>query len=188
MSSSVPLTPAAPVSFDITSPAFWDAAALKAELTRQYTVCEGCRMCINYCDSFRVMLRRFDAHEQQVEALTPAEDREIVNLCFQCKLCYLNCPYTPPHAYAIDIPRLFLRARAVQARQAGRLPLRERVLSQVDRVGRLSARFASLVNFLNRFRPNRVVMEKVLGVHRDRQLPDFAAETFADWWRARRRT
>ncbi|HWP34782.1 MAG TPA: hypothetical protein VNM66_04220 [Thermodesulfobacteriota bacterium] len=186
MSSSASPTPAAEAAFDLRSPAFWDPAALKAELTRQYAVCEGCRMCINYCDSFRTMLRRFDEHDQRVEALTPEEDREIVDLCFQCRLCFLNCPYTPPHPYAIDIPRLFLRAKAVQARQAGRLPLRERLLSQVDRVGGLARWVAPVVNALNRFRPNRVVMEKLLGIHRDRWLPDFAGETFADWWRRRR--
>jgi glycerol-3-phosphate dehydrogenase subunit C len=184
MTSTVRLTPATPVSFDVTQPAFWDPAALKAELTRQFAVCDGCRMCVNYCDSFRTMLRRFDEHEQQVDALTPLETREIVDLCFQCKLCYMNCPYIPPHQYALDIPRLFLRAKALGARASG-IGVRERVLARVDAIGRLARLAAPLVNALNRFRPNRVVMERVLGVHRDRKLPAFAGETFADWWRAR---
>jgi Fe-S oxidoreductase len=178
------LTPPAPVSFDATRPEFWDAAALGAELTRQFAVCEGCRMCVNYCDSFRTMLRRFDEHDQAVDALTAAETGEILDLCFQCKLCYLNCPYAAPHQYALDIPRLFLRAKAVRARTAG-IPLRERVLSRVDAMGRLARLAAPLVNTMNRLRPNRLALEKVLGVHRDRKLPPFAGRTFADWWRAR---
>lgn len=182
---AIQLTPSRPVSFDVTRPEFWDPAALETELTRQFTVCDGCRMCVNYCDSFRTMLRRFDEHDQHVEALTAAERKEIVDLCFQCKLCYINCPYIPPHHYALDVPRLFLRAKAVQARARG-IPMRERVLSRVDAMGRLARLAAPLVNALNRFRPNRLVLEKVLGVHRDRRLPPFAGETFADWWRARR--
>lgn len=187
MASSIQLTPSTPVSFDLAQPAFYDPAALEAELDRQFTVCEGCRMCINYCDSFRTLLRRFDDHEQDATALSAAETKAVVDLCFQCKLCYINCPYIPPHQYALDIPRLFLRVKAVETRQAG-LGLREGVLARVDLVGRLSSFAAPLVNAMNRFRPNRILMEKVLGVHRDRKLPAFAAQTFADWWRTRERT
>lgn len=186
MASGIQLVPSQPVSFDVRQPAFYDPAALKAEMDRQFTVCEGCRMCINYCDSFRTMLRRFDEHEQDVTALSLDERREIVDLCFQCKLCYINCPYIPPHQYALDIPRLFLRAKAVEARRSG-LGLRERVLARADLVGRLSTLAAPIVNALNRFAPNRIVLEKVLGVHRDRKLPPFARETFVAWWRARER-
>lgn len=186
MASGIQLIPSQAPSYDITRPEFYDPAALKAELDRQLTVCEGCRMCINYCDSFRTLLRRFDEREQDATALSAAETKAVVELCFQCKLCYINCPYIPPHRYALDIPRLFLRVKAVEAKRSG-LALRERVLARVDLVGRLSSLAAPLVNAMNRFRPNRVLVEKVLGVHRDRKLPPFASETFADWWRARER-
>lgn len=186
MSAHIQLVPTRAPSHDVTRPEFYDPAALQGEVDRQLTVCEGCRMCINYCDSFRTLLRRFDEHEQDVTALSAAERKEVVDLCFQCKLCYINCPYIPPHQYALDVPRLFLRVKAVEAKRRG-LALRERVLARVDLVGRLSALAAPLVNAMNRFRPNRILVEKVLGVHRDRKLPPFAGETFAGWWRARER-
>ncbi|MDX2170305.1 MAG: 4Fe-4S dicluster domain-containing protein, partial [Deltaproteobacteria bacterium] len=37
--------------------------------------------------------------------LSNAEIDHVVDLCFQCKLCYPNCPYTPPHDFALDFPR-----------------------------------------------------------------------------------
>ncbi len=52
--------------------------------------------------------------------LSHAEIDRVVDLCFQCKLCYPNCPYTPPHDFALDFPRLLLRWKAHRTRRAGR--------------------------------------------------------------------
>ncbi len=47
--------------------------------------------------------------------LTTAEQDQVVDECFQCKLCYVNCPYTPgQHEWALDFPRLMLRADAMR--------------------------------------------------------------------------
>jgi len=48
--------------------------------------------------------------------LTKAEQDQVVDECFQCKLCYINCPYVPgQHEWAIDFPRLMLRAEAMRS-------------------------------------------------------------------------
>ena len=62
--------------------------------------------------------------QAHVKDLTSEEIDEVVDLCFQCKLCHLNCPYTPPHQFAIDFPRLLLRWKAQRVRRQG-VPLRE---------------------------------------------------------------
>src|SRR5262249_52989669 len=36
-------------------------------------------------------------------------------------------------------------------------------------------------NIANRLRPLRILLEKVLGIHRDKLLPDFAGTTFETW-------
>ena len=43
------------------------------------------------------------------------------SLCYQCKLCYFKCPYTPDdeHAFMLDFPRLMLRHKAQRARRNG---------------------------------------------------------------------
>ena len=43
--------------------------------------------------------------------MTPAQQDQVVDECFQCKLCYVNCPYIPgQHEWELDFPRLMLRA------------------------------------------------------------------------------
>jgi Fe-S oxidoreductase len=38
-----------------------------------------------------------------------------------------------------------------------------------------------MANVMNRVRPFRILLEKAVGVHRDKLLPDFAAQAFDDW-------
>jgi Fe-S oxidoreductase len=118
-----------------------------------------------------------------------AEDRDrVVDECFQCKLCYTNCPYTEAekHPYLLDFPRLMLRAKAIRVRRSG-LPLRERMLGDPDKLGRVGTRTAPLANWANRFGPSRFLMEKFMGVHREKLLPSFASQPFPSWIRKRYR-
>jgi glycerol-3-phosphate dehydrogenase subunit C len=54
-----------------------------------------------------------------MEKLPATDAREVVDLCYQCKLCFNHCPYTPPHRWEVDFPRIMLRARAAEARKKG---------------------------------------------------------------------
>ena len=46
--------------------------------------------------------------------------------CFQCKLCYVMCPYIPElHEWALDFPRLMLRADAMR-RANGQVSARDK--------------------------------------------------------------
>jgi len=110
---------------------------------------------------------------------------DVVDLCWQCKLCYVKCPYTPPHKFAVDFPRLLMRAKLVKTKRNG-VAFRERILGDPDRLGHLSSgAFASLANWANRRPMLRKALEKMLGIHRDRRLPSYAKTTFAKWNRRR---
>ncbi len=121
---------------------------------------------------------------EALERLAPAVTQRVVDLCYQCKLCDPICPYTPPHEFAVDFPRLMLRHKAIDAKEKG-VPLQDRVLGDPDLVGRVGTLVPALANFANEFKPNRVMMELGIGIHRDRQLPSFAAQTFQAWFSAR---
>jgi len=110
--------------------------------------------------------------------------RQVVDECFQCKLCYTQCPYTVAegHEFALDFPRLMLRAKAVRRRSSG-IPLRDRMLADPDRLGRIGTATAALANWVNGLRLNRVAMEVVAGIHRDKRLPRFASRSFESWFR-----
>lgn len=123
---------------------------------------------------------------EALEKLPLSVHQEVVDLCYQCKLCDPICPYTPPHEFGVDFPRLMLRHKAVDAREHG-VKLSDRVLGDPDLVGRLGTLLPSVANFGAKLGINRVMMEAVGGIHRDRQLPTFASETFLEWFGKRHR-
>ena len=110
---------------------------------------------------------------------------EVVALCFQCKLCYPNCPYTPPHEYALDFPRLLLRWKAQRTRREG-VSLRTRLLRDTERIGRASSLVPSVSNRALLSPVVRRLMESTLGIHRDKRMPTYHADTFPEWWKCHR--
>jgi Fe-S oxidoreductase len=105
-----------------------------------------------------------------------------MDACFQCKLCEVQCPYTERdnHEFKLDFPRLVHRYKAQRTKRDG-LRLRDRVLGNPDRAGLLARASLGFANLANRVRLHRVFLEKVLGIHRDKLLPDFAGTTFENW-------
>ena len=175
--------------FDIRDPKYWDEGELDKELRRVFDVCHLCRMCFSFCPSFPSLFDAIDRHEErgegEVDALTAEEIKPVVDQCWQCKLCYVKCPYTPPHKFAVDFPRLLMRAKLVKTRRDG-VRFRERFLGDPDRLGRLNTgRVAAFANWANKQPVFRRAMEKLLGIHRKRQLPTFAKTTFAKWFDGR---
>ena len=170
---------------DLNRAEFWDLGKVEGELRRVYDICGGCRRCLPLCPSFKVMFDRLDveAVDGDVDKLPAADIKEVVDLCYQCKLCYNHCPYTPPHRWAVDFPRLMLRARAAEARRSG-VTLQDRVLGNADLVGRLGSWTAPLSNWLNERAVHRAFMQSVAGIHRHRRLPTFHRPTFSSWFRS----
>ncbi len=175
--------PTAGLSYDPSESRYWEADALQLELTRVFEVCHGCRMCFKYCDSFPTLFDFIDErHDGRVESVTPEESLRVMDACFQCKLCEVQCPYSPRdgHEFQVDFPKLVHRFRAQRARESG-LSLRDRVLSDPDRSARAARASLGVANAMNRFGPFRWLLEKVLGIHREKLLPEFAGSTFERW-------
>ncbi|HEY3203476.1 MAG TPA: anaerobic glycerol-3-phosphate dehydrogenase subunit C [Thermoanaerobaculia bacterium] len=173
--------------FDPASHGFFDPAAVEKELRRVADICHGCRRCYNLCPSFDVLFRALDGPEVDgdVDRLRAEDITEFSDLCYECKLCIPHCPYYPPHRWDVDVPRVVFRDRAARVKQEGKTGLRERVLASADAVGKLATAAAPFVNAMSESRLGRVLMEKMLGVHRDRLLPVWAGETFMQWWEKR---
>ncbi len=171
------------LSYDPSEGKYWDPAALEGEVKRAFEICHGCRMCFKYCDSFPRLFDFIDRrHEGDVRRLEPAEVEQVMDACFQCKLCEVQCPYTPRdgHQFQLDFPKLVHRWRGVRQRGKPR-SLRQRVLNDPDRAGKMARLSLGLANVANRSRPLRVLMEKAVGIHRDKLLPEFAAQPFDAW-------
>src|SRR4051794_34696017 len=85
------------------------------------------------------------------------------------KRCTPECPS--------NVNLALLKAELMHARhRRDGLPMRERVLSDVDLLGRIGCTMPSLANALLEFRPLRVVMEKMLGLSARRTLPHYAKQ------------
>jgi glycerol-3-phosphate dehydrogenase subunit C len=173
--------------FDPAAHGFYDPSAVEKELRRVADVCHLCRRCYNLCPSFDVLFRALDRPEVdgEVDRLERRDLDSFSDLCYECKLCIPHCPYYPPHRWDVDIPRLVFRDRAARVKKKGKPGLREQVLAAADAVGALASAVAPLVNSVNESRPARLLLEKTLGVHRDRLLPSYAGETFVKWWQRR---
>ena len=188
MADHIPYSPTPGLTYDPSDPIYWDENALQDEIDRTFEICHGCRMCFKYCDSFPSLFSFLDdRHDGDVRSITEAETAQVMDECFQCKLCEVQCPYTvrDEHEFQLDFPKLVHRYKAQRAR-AGGLGRRERILGAPDRTAALARASGGLANVANsRSRIHRIFLEKVLGVHRDKDLPKFSRTTFTSWARRR---
>src|SRR5581483_9102187 len=113
----------------------------------------------------------------------------VVELCFNCKLCYVNCPYVPgQHEWAIDFPRLMLRAKKVQhanQRASLRSIAADQLLGRTDLLGKLATRAPGLVNETTG-RPGSLsgkLRERTIGIASQRVLPPYAKQRFSTWFK-----
>jgi Fe-S oxidoreductase len=174
------------MGFDLNSREFWNESALEKEFRRVFDICHGCRRCYNLCPSFSDLFNRIDEErvDGDVDKLTKEDFKQVTDLCYQCKLCYNHCPYTPPHRWEIDFPRLMLRAKAIRGKNRG-ITLQDKILGRTDLIGRIGSTLAPVVNWANRNRMLRRLMEKFLGIAAERNLPPYRRDTFLAWFEHR---
>ncbi|HEY6078569.1 MAG TPA: heterodisulfide reductase-related iron-sulfur binding cluster [Polyangiaceae bacterium] len=180
--------PAAPPEFNPNVPRYWDERDLEHEIKRTFQICQDCRMCVGYCGSFPILFGAVDeqisAGAEGAERVASATVQAVSDHCWQCKLCYIKCPYTPDEgAYeALDFPRLMAREKAQRARRSG-IALVDKVLGEPQLLGAFgvgpSARIANLVN-ANRL--VRKVAEKAFGISAEFPLPPIATRSFDSWF------
>ncbi len=185
--SKIDPKPEHPPATGPTDPRYFDAKDLEGELRRVFEVCHGCRMCVNYCPSFPDMFARVDRDIDNgatgAERLDDKDFASVTDNCWQCKLCYIKCPYTPDegHEWMLDVPRLLTREKVNRAKRNG-VTLTDTVLGEPGKLGALaSGMFSPIMNLVNANRLTRKINEKVLGVSSEFALPPFAATTFEKW-------
>ncbi|HEX5463669.1 MAG TPA: heterodisulfide reductase-related iron-sulfur binding cluster [Burkholderiales bacterium] len=166
---------------DWRNPDFYDEEKLFTELHRVYDICAGCRRCVNLCTAFP---RLFDLIDESDSGELDGVDRsrywEVVDRCYLCDLCFMTkCPYVPPHPWNVDFPHLQLRAKALKYKN-GKTRFRDKLLTSTDAVGKLASIpvVVNVVNAANKARPTRALMDSVLGVHKDRVLPEYDSAHF----------
>lgn len=157
--------------------AWYDEAALDAEMRRVFDICHGCRRCFNLCDSFPRLFDMIDeSPNEEVEDLSAGQMKAVVDACTLCDMCFMvKCPYVPPHEFDLDFPHLMLRYRAVEHRK-GQTPKADRLLAETDRNGNLGSVFSDIANWATdgANQTTRGIMQSMLGIDTRAHLPDFA--------------
>jgi glycerol-3-phosphate dehydrogenase subunit C len=110
---------------------------------------------------------RFRVHDE-----APAEWS--VDYCSGCGICTQVCPQ------GVKIAQINSRARAKVKADKG-IKLRDRLIGRPTLIGRLGLPVAPVANASLRVKPLRVLIEKVVGIHRDAALPGFARHRFSSW-------
>src|SRR5438067_2510989 len=155
--------------------------------------CNGCGGCLKQtaimCPTFiathdEVMSTRGRANiiraalELQTNGRDPLKSEELhaaLSNCLSCKGCTPECPS--------NVNLALLKAEMLHARwRRDGLPLRERIFSDVDLLGRIGCAMPALANSILDFKPLRALMEAALGISAKRSLPHYARERFDKWF------
>jgi Fe-S oxidoreductase len=109
------------------------------------------------------------------DPIKSAELDAALSNCLSCKGCTPECPS--------NVNLALLKAEMLHARwRRDGLPLRERILSNIDLLGKLGCLMPRLTNRLLGFKAARIAMEKTIGISRRRSLPHYANERFDKWF------
>ena len=152
--------------------------------------CNGCAVCRTQdaegrmCPFFRLepreaasprskanVLREMLSAGISPDVVTQPELLELSHLCFNCKQCQLECPSN------VNIPQIAIEARASHVAANG-LERADWILSRAHSLGGIGCTMSPLVNWMMANRSMRWLLEKALGIARERKLPQFARKSF----------
>jgi FAD/FMN-containing dehydrogenase/Fe-S oxidoreductase len=155
--------------------------------------CNGCGGCLKQtgimCPTFmatgeEVMSTRGRANiiraalALRVNGHDPLKSEELddaLTNCLSCKGCTPECPS--------NVNLALLKAEMLYARwRRDGLPLRERVFSNVDLLGKVGSLIPALVNPILDFAPLRALIETAFGISAKRSLPHYTRERFDRWF------
>jgi citrate/tricarballylate utilization protein len=74
-----------------------------AEAARLMTVCNSCRYCEGLCAVFPAMEMR--------RVFVDSDLNYLANLCHGCGACFIDCQFSPPHAFDVNVPRVLEQVR-----------------------------------------------------------------------------
>ena len=166
---------------DWKNPEYYDEKACMDEVGRIFDICHGCRRCVSLCNAFPKLFDLIDETDTGEFEDVPREKwGQVVDQCYLCDMCYMTkCPYVPPHQWNLDFPHTMLRAKAIKFKK-GETTFRDRLLTSTDTLGKLASIpvVVEVVNAANRNGLARSAMESVLGVKKERWLPEYDSRKF----------
>lgn len=113
--------------------------------------------------------------------LTGERLKKALDLCLSCKACKSECPSN------VDMAKL--KAEVMQMHyDANGTTLRDRLVRDSRRMAqRLSGPLAGFINAIQSSKLFRSIMQAMTGIDKKRNLPGYAKESFANWYRSHAR-
>jgi Fe-S oxidoreductase len=104
--------------------------------------------------------------------------KKAMDLCLSCKACKSECPANVDMAtYRAEFLSHYYEQKA--------RPLNAYAFGRIDLWARLASAFPGIVNFINRRSIVKLLLNRILGLAPQRQMPQFAAMSFQRWLRDR---
>ncbi|HUT45809.1 MAG TPA: anaerobic glycerol-3-phosphate dehydrogenase subunit C, partial [Sedimentisphaerales bacterium] len=160
------------------------------ELALEIEQCYGCGLCLSresglrMCPVFRALGEELGSSRAKANLLgfwvtgqmedkdfESPEFRKFLDLCVNCKACLLQCPS------GVDISMLMMTARARYVKRKG-LRRTERILSQNRYMSMLGSIFSPVSNLVMQLPMFGLLLEKVAGLDKRRNMPSFKRGSF----------
>jgi FAD/FMN-containing dehydrogenase/Fe-S oxidoreductase len=104
--------------------------------------------------------------------------KKALDLCLSCKACKSECP--------ANVDLATYRAEFLSHYYEGKArPLHAHAFGRIDLWARMASPISGLVNFVNSSNMVRPIVNQLLGLAPERELPQFAATSFQRWMRNR---
>jgi Fe-S oxidoreductase len=101
---------------------------------------------------------------------------EVLDLCIECKGCTAECPS------GVNMTRLKSEWLAQRYARFG-TPLRARLFGHIRAINAVGSVLAPLVNLALRLPGVSLLSEHTFGISRHRKLPQFASQTYIEWFK-----
>ncbi|TYP94010.1 FAD/FMN-containing dehydrogenase [Fodinibius salinus] len=115
---------------------------------------------------------------KQQEAFQSEELKDALDLCLSCKACKSECPAN------VDMARMKAEFTQGWHNKHG-ISLGERFFAQAAKLYPLANLFPNLSNWIIKQPVVKELLQQFLGIDKRRNLPQFAEETFMDWFNTR---
>ncbi|WP_254840288.1 FAD-binding and (Fe-S)-binding domain-containing protein [Natronomonas marina] len=123
-------------------------------------------------------LRAAMSGDLDVEATDEEFLTEVLDLCIGCKGCSTDCPSE------VDLAKLKAELQHEHHDRRG-TTLRERLFANVEWTASVGSTLAPVSNWLPSLPGARGLLERTVGIARERELPTFRRESFVEWFDAR---
>lgn len=139
---------------------------------KQLLECINCRACLNGCPTYRHFSGPDQWSPKEYVYFYALGQNPSLNLCLQCGLCRSQCPVE------IDLPGLIVFSRSEK-----RQPFINKLLAEVETVGKQAEVAPYLFNRSLRSKILRWIADNAIGLSKDRPLPEFQGRSFVSWFR-----